>query len=153
MSVDNQGLFISTGLRPPVGEVPPDDMPLAPGAAKDEMRRRAEETIGEWQRERLGLDEGKPSAEIWQKTFAQCAHVNSTVLEKEAVLLNLANGIYYTLNPLGTAIWEMLTGDRSLEVISAALCERFDVSEDRVRTDLAALVARLRCEQLIEERR
>ena len=74
-------------------------------------------------------------------------------LEGEAVLLNLESGVYYTLNPVGTAIWEQLTGEQTLTEILSAICTRYGVSAETARRDLAALATRLRREGLIEERR
>lgn len=72
-----------------------------------------------------------------------------TVLEGEAVLLNLDNGVYYTLNRVGTVIWECFTGHQSFRHILASMCERFEVTQDQARDDLEALVTRLQQEGLI----
>jgi len=79
--------------------------------------------------------------------------VTSTILDGEAVLLNLDNGRYYSLNRVGTAAWELMTGDRPLAEIHSAICDRFNVTEEVASRDLVALVTRLRQEKLIEERR
>jgi len=79
--------------------------------------------------------------------------VSSTVLDKEAVLLNLENGVYYGLNRVGTAVWELLKEDQPLGAILTAVCDRYEVSEDVARADVAVLVTHLRDEGLIVERR
>lgn len=91
--------------------------------------------------------------EFWRTVFTRGADVTSTVLDDEAVLLNLANGVYYSLNPVGTAIWEQLTGSQSLAEILGIVHRQFEVTEEIVRQDLVALVSRLREEGLIAERR
>jgi hypothetical protein len=80
-------------------------------------------------------------------------HVESSVLEGEAVLLHLDTGVYYTLNRVGTVVWELVSGPRSLVEIVRALCDRFDVSEEVAREDLRALLADLREEGLVREER
>ena len=89
----------------------------------------------------------------WKMCFTQSPDAHGTVLDGEAVLLNLESGVYYTLNRVGAAMWECFTGDQSLEDILSAMCDRFDVAEEVARKDLLALVAQLRQEGLIEERR
>ncbi len=84
--------------------------------------------------------------------ISRSPEVQWTVLDGEAVLLNLENGVYYTLNRVGTKTWEHFTGDQPLEGVLSAICKGFDVPEDVARDDLAALVARLRQEGLIAER-
>jgi hypothetical protein len=81
--------------------------------------------------------------------FTNNPNVHWTVLEGEAVLLNLDNGIYYTLNRVGTVIWEFFTGHQSFESILASICERFEVTREQAREDLEALVTRLHQEGLI----
>jgi len=76
-------------------------------------------------------------------------NVQWTVLEGEAVLLNMDNGHYFTLNRVGTAMWELLTTERPFDEIIAALCERFDVTEAAVRKDLTELTTRLCREDLL----
>jgi len=85
--------------------------------------------------------------------FVRSPDVSFTVLDGEAVLLNLENGVYYTLNPVGTVTWELIIGERTLTEIVSAVRERYDINEETARRDLAALVSRLRREGLIAERR
>jgi len=145
--------FIQRELRQPEEAEPPSRPPFAPDASKEEIRRRAAEVIGEAEGARLGLEDSTPLPEIWSTVFSPSDDVTSTVLDREAVLLNLDNGRYYTLNRVGTAAWELMTGDRPLAEILTAICERFNVTEEVAGQDLIALVARLRQEKLIDERR
>jgi hypothetical protein len=145
--------FIQRELRQSDGPERPSQPSLDPGASKDEIQSQAMAVIGEAEGARLGLVDGVPPLDIWDKVFVPHDDVTSTVLEREAVLLNLNNGRYYTLNRVGTAVWELMTGDRPLAEILSAICERFNVTEEVARQDLVALVTRLRQEKLIDERR
>jgi len=149
----NPGPFIASELRPSGDPDLERFPPLGPETSREELQRSAGEVLGEAGRQQLGLSDGDGDSRIWHTVFSRSPDVNSTVLDREAVLLNLENGVYYSLNPVGTAIWESLNGDRSLEEVLSALRERFDVPNDVARDDLEALVARLRQEGLIEERR
>jgi hypothetical protein len=117
------------------------------------MEARLAGALSDAERENLGLEKTAAFAEEWETVFERSADVNSTVLDREAVLLNLESGVYYTLNPVGTAIWDLLDGERSLGKILDAVCERFDVSAPVAQRDVAALASQLRREGLITERR
>jgi hypothetical protein len=75
--------------------------------------------------------------------------VQGTTLDGETVLLNLSTGRYYTLNRVGSAIWETCTGTQSLQAIHVALCGRFDAPPERIADDLFALVTHLSQEGLL----
>ena len=64
-------------------------------------------------------------------------------LSGEAVLLNLATGIYFGLNETGTRMWNLLleTGDKEKTV--AKLKEEYEAEEPRLREDLDSLVRQL----------
>ena len=76
-------------------------------------------------------------------------NVQGTTLDGETVLLDLSTGRYYTLNRVGTAIWERCTGNQSLQDIHATLCTRFEASSERIADDLLALVTHLGHEGLL----
>ena len=157
MPQETQGLggdaFIAAELRPDVGSPLDGSLPLQPGASLEEIEARLAGALSDSERENLGLQETSSADEGWQSVFTRSAEVNSTVLDREAVLLNLESGVYYTLNPVGTAIWDLLDGERPLGMILDAVCARFDVSEPVARRDVAALATQLRQEGLITERR
>jgi hypothetical protein len=74
-------------------------------------------------------------------------------MEGETVLLALDTGRYYTLNHLGTVIWGHCNGHSTMSDIHAVLCDRFEVSPDRVLDDLVALVNQLVEEGLLQQER
>jgi hypothetical protein len=76
-------------------------------------------------------------------------NVQGTTLDEETVLLDLSTGRYYTLNRVGSAIWERCTGHQSLRDIHATLCTRFEASPERIADDLVALVTHLGHERLL----
>jgi hypothetical protein len=101
------------------------------------------------------LVSGQPyvSPEFWERRFACRDDVRLATLEGESVLLNLENGVYYSLNRIGTVVWELLKKDQSLEAVLTAVCDRYDVPEEVARADVAELVTHLRDEKLVVERR
>jgi hypothetical protein len=79
--------------------------------------------------------------------------VHSTLLDGESVLLNLSTGRYYTLNVVGSAIWNLCSGDCSLVQILSMVCEGFDVSVGQAQEDLLDLVTQLEQEGLLQTER
>ncbi|RMF89501.1 MAG: PqqD family protein [Nitrospinota bacterium] len=146
------GPFIPTELRPSM-EADEATPPLAPDASLEEMGRHAREVVGEAQCVPVDITGRDEQAAIWQTRFMQNPEVQWTALDGEAVLLDVETGRYYTLNRVGSVIWELFTGDRSLAEILSAVCERFSVSTGIARQDLLALVTQLRQEGLLQERR
>ena len=78
--------------------------------------------------------------------------VHYSLLDKEAVLLNLNDGVYHSLNPLGTTIWTLCDGIRSLQDILTSICSQYDVQEEIAKQDLLQLMTRLNQEGLVEFR-
>jgi hypothetical protein len=79
--------------------------------------------------------------------------VQSTNMDGETVLLDLSTGRYYTLNRVGSVIWEHCTGDKTISDIQAVICDRFDVAPERALDDLVALVNELIQEGLLQHER
>jgi hypothetical protein len=75
--------------------------------------------------------------------------VQWTVMDGEAVILNLANGVYYTLDRIGTLIWQEFVAGKTVEEIVQIICERFDGDTSVIRQDIEELLAHLKKEQLI----
>ncbi|UVT21411.1 MAG: PqqD family protein [Nitrospira sp.] len=79
--------------------------------------------------------------------------VQGTNMDDETVLLDLSTGRYYTLNRLGSVIWEQCTGGNTIGNIHAVLCDRFDVAPDRALDDLVTLVTQMIEEGLLQQER
>jgi len=69
--------------------------------------------------------------------------VLSRELQGETVLLNLASGVYFSLDPVGTCIWRALRATGSLRDALAAVLEEFEVSETSAADDLRSLAGAL----------
>jgi hypothetical protein len=79
--------------------------------------------------------------------------VQGTSMEGETVLLNLNTGRYYTLNQVGSVIWEHCTGHSTISDIHTVLCDRFEVASERALDDLVALVTQLVQDGLLQQER
>ena len=79
--------------------------------------------------------------------------VQGTTMDGETVLLDLSSGRYYTLNRLGSVIWEHCTGQSTIADIHAAICDRFDVVPSCALDDLVDLANELIQEELLQQER
>jgi len=75
--------------------------------------------------------------------------VAAKVLDGEAIIINLSNGIYYSMDKVGGVLWAMLTEGHSLEEILAAIVARYDVSPEQARADIERLAAELLQENVV----
>jgi len=74
----------------------------------------------------------------------------STELEGEAVILGLADGVYYGLDGVGAMVWERLRHPTSVAELRDAVTAAFDVDAETAERDLLALLAELRERRLVE---
>jgi hypothetical protein len=75
--------------------------------------------------------------------------VAAKVLDGEAIIINLSNGIYYSTDKVGGVLWAMLAEGYSLEEILAAIVARYDVSPEQARADIERLAAELLQENVV----
>ena len=76
------------------------------------------------------------------------SQVIDRVVDGEALLIHLQSGEYFSLNPIGTRIWELLSGERTLDEIANILVSEYDVTLDQAQADIIALAADLIRERL-----
>jgi hypothetical protein len=70
-------------------------------------------------------------------------------LDGEAVLLQLDEGMYYGLDPVGTRLWQLMLEHGSLQRVFDAAIEEFEVTPANLRRDLSALVSDLVSRKLL----
>lgn len=76
-------------------------------------------------------------------------NIAATVIDGEAIIVNLTTGVYYSMDTVGGEIWQMIEQGLSVPRISALVVARYQVGEERARTDVEALVGKLSAEDLI----
>lgn len=74
----------------------------------------------------------------------------SADLEGEAVILNLADGVYYGLDGVGARIWELLREPRTAAELRDAVAAEFEVDVGTAWRDLAGLLEELLERGLVE---
>lgn len=75
--------------------------------------------------------------------------VIAKVMDGEAVIINLANGKYYSLEKVGGAIWEMIEEGCGLGEIVDRLVARYDVPPAQAESDVLRLADELVKEDLV----
>lgn len=89
------------------------------------------------------MNMSSPSVRLRESVVAQ-------VMDGQMVLLDTRGGQYYDLNASGTLMLERLLAGASREQVIAAVEQKFQVSGERVATDLDALLVTLRDAGLIQ---
>ena len=67
----------------------------------------------------------------------------------EIVILDLKSEQYFSLDPVGTRIWQLLQEKAHLEKILTTLLAEYDVEESELKADIKALLDKLSSEGLI----
>jgi Coenzyme PQQ synthesis protein D (PqqD) len=75
--------------------------------------------------------------------------VREVASEDGAVLLDVEQGVCFSLNPIGLKIWELLKKGCSLEQIADALGQEFPVGRPQLVSDAREFIAALEAKQLI----
>jgi methyltransferase-like protein len=57
------------------------------------------------------------------------------VLSDEAIVVNFKNSFFYSLNPVGTFIWERCDGRHSLAQIAQEVAEEYEVAPEEAARD------------------
>jgi hypothetical protein len=65
------------------------------------------------------------------------------VLGGEAVVLNLETGIYFTLNPVGTRIWQLIEEHGDLARVRETMISEYEVGQEQLDRDLETLMGEL----------
>jgi hypothetical protein len=71
-------------------------------------------------------------------------------MDGEAIMINLSNGMYYSMDGVGGLIWEMIEGRHSLEEITAAIVVHHGVLPEQAEADVQRLVEELVQENLVQ---
>ena len=142
--------FITTDLRPDLAVEPNQELPaFNEHSTTEQLADAARALLSEEERQQVERGSRDKHRELMQTVPQPNPNVEGTTLDGETVLLDLNSGRYYTINRVGTVIWERCTGNQSLQDIHAALCTRFEASSERIADDLLALVTHLGHEGLL----
>jgi hypothetical protein len=84
-----------------------------------------------------------------ETTVARIGEPLTTTVDGELVMLDPSQGRYFGLDPIGRRIWGMLEQPQSIGALCAALESEYDVSPERCRADVMALLNQLAAAELV----
>lgn len=67
----------------------------------------------------------------------------------EMVILDLANGTYFGLNPIGAQIWYFLSEGKTLAETCKEMLDKYDVSPSEIEQDVVNLTNELLAKKLV----
>jgi len=76
----------------------------------------------------------------------------SCPLGDDTVILDLKAGLYFSLDNVGTVIWQLIQQPKSVKDLRAAILETFEVAPEVCERDLRALLQELVGKNLVEIR-
>ncbi|MDO9606012.1 PqqD family protein [Hydrogenophaga sp.] len=77
------------------------------------------------------------------------SQVMARTVGDETVILDLASGTYYGLDPVGARIWQLMTEGLGLAQVCDAMRDEYEVSREDIERDVLALVQALLDKQLV----
>jgi len=77
------------------------------------------------------------------------SQVMARVVGDEIVILDLANGTYYGLDPVGARIWQLISEGQTLVQVCEAMLADYEVTRNDIERDVVALGQTLLDKKLI----
>lgn len=71
------------------------------------------------------------------------------IVDGEAVVLDLRNGVYFALNGVGTRIWELIGQHGVPTLVRSQILEEFDVAPSQLDADLERWLSELKARGLV----
>lgn len=76
------------------------------------------------------------------------AEVAAKVIDGEAIIMNLSNGLYYSMDDVGATIWQLAAEGHHMDAIADMIAQTYDVEHAVAAADLQRLVGELVDERL-----
>ena len=76
--------------------------------------------------------------------------VMARLVGDETVILDLASGTYYGLDPVGARIWQLIAEGKALAGVCETVLEEFDVSRETLERDVLQLTQELSAKGLVK---
>jgi hypothetical protein len=78
------------------------------------------------------------------------SQVMTRTVGEEVVVLDLATGTYFGLDPVGARIWELMADGKTLGEICDRMLEEYDVTREELERDTLRLANELNGQGLIQ---
>lgn len=76
--------------------------------------------------------------------------VSSELLDDEVVVLDVQEGAYFVLNPVGARVWSLIQEPKTVGELVDALRDEYDVEEERCAREVIDLLQDLAGRKLID---
>jgi hypothetical protein len=77
------------------------------------------------------------------------AQVMARRVGDETVILDLAGGTYFGLDPVGTRVWQLMGEGKTLGEICEVMLDEYEVTREALQHDVLELADKLRVQKLI----
>jgi hypothetical protein len=81
--------------------------------------------------------------------LSQSSNATHQMVGEEAILINITNGNYYSLNDTGAKFWSLLDGQRTIADCARLIALEYEVEPSLVEADLLELASEFQQEGLI----
>ena len=81
--------------------------------------------------------------------YERNADVALRVIENEAVILTPHDNVLHQLNNVGTDIWQLLNGKRSVQEVIDEMSQIYEASNERIALDTMSFLLQMREKKLI----
>ena len=71
-----------------------------------------------------------------------------SMVADEGILIHLQSGVYYSLNDVGTAFWNLMDGQRTIGQCAEAIAAEYNAPPEQILSDLIELASELAAEDL-----
>lgn len=71
-------------------------------------------------------------------------------MDEEMVILDLASGTYFGLNPVGAEIWQFLSAGKTIAETCQAMVDRYEVAPSEIERDVVQLLQELLAKNLVQ---
>ncbi|MEO7997033.1 MAG: PqqD family protein [Gemmatimonadaceae bacterium] len=77
--------------------------------------------------------------------------VAGKVIDGEAIIMNLTNGAYYSVDAVGAVVWQWIDEEQPIGTIVERLQTAFPASSDVIARDLDVLLSQMMSDGLVQE--
>jgi len=76
-------------------------------------------------------------------------NIAATIIDGEAVIINLSTGVYYSLIGAGVEAWRWIEQGHALGAVAEALASRYETSPEQTAADVSRLAEEMLKEELV----
>ena len=75
--------------------------------------------------------------------------VAAKIVDGEAILINLSNGMYYSMDSVGAFVWSLIEAGHTQDSIAEVVADQYEIARETAIQDIATLIGELTTENLV----